>query len=88
MYNLARCYEQGDGCEVDLEQALRWYGCGARRGVGLAADRLGAWYLFGHHGFAIDYRKAHLYLRMAAAFGEPGGLRYMQVHGLTPERVN
>ncbi len=88
MYNLARNYECGYGCEVDLVLAYYWYDRGAHRGVSLAAERLGAWYLFGHHDFEIDYRKAHLYFRMAAAFGEPGGLRYMQVHGLTPERVN
>ena len=88
MHNLARCYEYGYGCEVDLKRALHWYTRGAHRGVGLSAERVGAWYLFGHHGFSIDYREARLYLRIAAAFGEPAGLQYMQVHGLTPERVN
>ena len=88
MCNLARCYEGGNGCEVDLAQALHWYNRSAHRGVGPAAERVGAWYLFGHHGLAIDYHKARLYLRMAAAFGEPAGLQYMQVYGLTAERVN
>eukprot|EP00035_Acanthoeca_spectabilis_P004984 m.108764 g.108764 ORF g.108764 m.108764 type:complete len:1183 (+) comp12821_c0_seq1:234-3782(+) len=68
--NLANCYTQGWGTEVDLPEAARWLLRAASLGDCAAAFQLGSRYETGH-GIPVDWPAAFSFYKIAAALGDP-----------------
>lgn len=69
-YNLAMCYEEGTGVDVDLEEANRWYVRAAEKGDTDSEYALGCNYYHGI-GFDVDFEEARRWYARAAAKGDP-----------------
>lgn len=64
-YQLALCYETGDGVEADADKAFEWYKKAAEQGVVEAQNSLGCCYYNGE-GTPQDYGKAAQWFKQAA----------------------
>ncbi|MBO5122781.1 MAG: sel1 repeat family protein, partial [Oscillospiraceae bacterium] len=70
-FNLALCYEQGEGVEKSQSEAIRWYRAAAEQGVVEAQLSLASYYFDGD-GVAQDLSKAAHWFRAAAQQGHAG----------------
>jgi TPR repeat protein len=73
MANLGVCYQQGQGVERDLEQAVDWYRKGAEAGDGGAMAYLGVCYQQGQ-GVERDLEQAVDWYRKGAEAGDGGAM--------------
>ena len=67
-HNLGVCYDNGDGVEKDLREAVRWYRKSAEQGLAAAQYNLGVCYANGN-GVEQDLREAVRWWRKAAEQG-------------------
>jgi len=67
-YNLAICYENGNGVEMDLEKAVQWYQKSAEGGDSSAQYNLAICYERGE-GVEIDLEKAVQWYQKSAEAG-------------------
>ncbi len=67
--NLGYCYQQGQGCEVDVQKAVHYYQKAADQGSGIAELNLAICYLHGTGKLPISYKKANDLLNRALRHG-------------------
>ena len=67
-YNLAVMYEEGQGVEVNLKEAVFWYQKSAQSGFPLAENNLGRMYQYGY-GVEQSYTKAFMWYSKAVEQG-------------------
>lgn len=67
-YNLGVCYEQGDGIDQDLKQAVYWYRKAADQGFARAQYNLGVC-CYNGYGMEVDHVQAAQLFRAAAEQG-------------------
>jgi hypothetical protein len=72
---LGRCYEVGNGVEIDYKTAAQWYRRAAEQGYPLAQCNLGAAFYNGRS--VAQSNEAVKWFRLAAAQGEPDALYYL-----------
>ena len=79
-YNVALCYEKGEGVEQDHTQAAHWYTKAAEQGHAEAQCNLGACYALSR-GVEQDYTQAVYWFRKAAEQGDPYAIEVLQRSG-------
>ena len=68
-FNLALCYEKGEGVAKDYKEAVKYYKLAADQGYAKAQNNLALCYDNGY-GVAQDYKKAAIYYKLAADQGD------------------
>ena len=68
---LGEMYSNGHGVPQQIETGLRWYEEAAQGGHQASQTQLGTLYVDGVEGVPADRAKAHAWLSMAAASGDP-----------------
>lgn len=69
LFELARCYDLGEGVECDIKKAVEYYTRAAEMGNDKARHNLAHLYRYGAPGLEIDYEKAIKYYSEAADKG-------------------
>lgn len=70
-FHLARCYEEGKGCERNESLAIKFYKLASTHHSGEASFVLGNYYSGGTLGLRKNYRRASLFYRSAIQEGHP-----------------
>jgi hypothetical protein len=75
-YNLGTMYDNGDGVEVNLQEAAEWFRKSADQGYGEAQRCVGVYYLYGRH-YPVDIKEALKWFQKSADQGNAEAKQYL-----------